>query len=138
MLWENPNSRWTKQSLSRYLEAGEEVRVAAAAFSGILSHPLIVSGPYMLGSTFWDLALTGRRIIAVERPLVPIFTRNREVLSFPLDGSVEIEVTPLWGVNGILRVATPERRHRFKLIWTFSSAHEFVKALRQTIGSASS
>ncbi len=136
MFWESPASRWSKPFLSKYLEAREEVNVATAAFSGILSHPFILSGPYMLGSTFWDLALTDRRIIAVERPFLPIFRRSRKVLSFPLGKSSGLEIKPLWGINAILHAATQERRYRFKLVWFPSDVLRFTKALSQITSGA--
>ncbi len=132
MLWKSPASRWTKPFLTEYLEPGEEVRAAAAAFSGILSHPLILSGPYMLGSALWDLALTDRRIVAVQRPVLPIFRRDRKVLSFPLNRA-SVSMNSFWGIQAILYVDAPDKRHRFKIVWP-SDVFGFAKACDNLTG----
>jgi len=126
---ERARKRWDKPNLQKLLESGEQVVWADRAFSGILGVPGISSMPFIWGSTFWDVALTERRLLAVEFLILP-FLRQRRVLSAAWS---EIQAAQLRIYTGwhsvVLSVQSPGFDKSFKMgnaAWHFSAIQDVL------------
>jgi hypothetical protein len=52
------------------LHPGEKIAWSDIGITGLLGRPYLNMVPVMLGSAFWDIALTSERFLAVELPVV--------------------------------------------------------------------
>ncbi len=110
------SKRWNKRNLKALLEAGEELIWPDLAFSGILGVPWIRSMPFIWGSTFWDVALTDRRFLAVQFRLLPLF--RRRVFSAPWPEVTQAELRIYTGMAAVvLRIQAQGSDEEFKLAY---------------------
>lgn len=116
------------KTIEAVLETGEEVLATISAFSGILAIPFVISAPFW-GSTRWKLAVTDKRLIAIEDPFVrkprlaPVFAR--------FDG-ITIRGHWLQGMSANLTIVG-EIERRFKIFGFPVQVHRFLKYLREAL-----
>jgi len=118
------------RTIEAELETGEEVLATISAFSGILAIPFVTRGPFW-GSTRWKLAVTDRRVVAIENP----FIRKPRLapVSARFEG-IHIRVHWLQGVSANLTIEGEVER-RFKIYGWPVHVHEFLKCLRNVVPS---
>jgi len=138
-MFESPTEIWKEPSYASHLEGNERVIAAIRAFSGWLGHPLLQSGP-MWGSTLWEVALTDRRLLAVQRRLLPR-PRRRKTISILLGEIHEISIHWDWGMQANIRIDTGSKVYEFK-IWGFPrGCYAFtreMRSLRESFGAQQS
>ena len=70
--------------------------------------------PFLWGSTFWDLAVTDRRILAVQRTFLPAIARGRRVVSVRPEELQELDVSSVLSGTQV-RLLALRGRFKFKL-----------------------
>ena len=120
---------WNEPALRSRLEPDETVLAACRAFTGLLAYPLLNAAP-MWGSTLWELALTDRRLLAVQHRLLPWSSRGRSTISIPRSDIRAVSVFWDWGLQANVKVVAPENTYEFKVIGLRREAYEFTKQMR--------
>ena len=126
----SPAERWKEAALASHIRASEGLVGALAAFSGLLGHPLLSIGPWLWGSTLWEVALTDQRFIALERRLFGR-QRHRKTISIEIADIRRLDVHWNWGIQANVRLATNANAYEFK-VWGFPRAtYRFISELRR-------
>ena len=125
------NERWERLALRQLLEPDETLVWVDVAATGILGRPWLNSVPAMWGSTFWDVALTDRRLLAAELPLITVWKRRWKVYSVPWSDVTGAELLFYTSATAaILSISAPRSAMKFKM---FRMAFDFAggeRALR--------
>ena len=120
---------WSEPPLNKQLGSDEKVVAACRAFTGLLAYPLLNRGP-MWGSTLWNLALTDRRLVAVQRRILPSLSREPHTMSVPLSDiqSVRVFWDSAWQAN--VKIVARQRNYEFKVSGFPRETYEFTKRMR--------
>jgi hypothetical protein len=114
---EGAAARWERPELKAWLEPDEGLLWTDVAATGILGHPW-VSHTLAWGSTFWDVAITDVRLLAVQLPFLKIFKRRWKTHSIRWSEVSSVEVRIITSTGAVLLgTTTPSSSLRFKLYY---------------------
>jgi hypothetical protein len=119
--------RWKKASPAGYLQRDEELVDAIQAVTGLLGYPLVRHAP-LIGSTRWDLALTTRRIVAIQRLLIPAL-HARKVESIVLSEIDGIRIHTVTGLTASIVIKHKHGRREFRILGFPADVHAFLEKL---------
>lgn len=128
-MFKSPPDIWKDPPFASYLEADERVIAAIRAFSGLLGHPFVQSGP-MWGSTLWEVALTDHRFLAVQRRLLP-WPRRRKTMSIPLTEIGQVLVHWDWGMVANVRIQNNGKVYEVKVWGSPSQTYAFTREIQR-------
>jgi hypothetical protein len=120
--------RWKKAPLAGHLQSGEELVAAIQAFTGLLGHPFVAHAP-LIGSTRWDLALTTRRIVAIQRLLIPALHHARKVESISLSEIDAVSTHTLTSLSANVAIKHKAGRREFRIFGFPADVHTFLKEM---------
>ena len=120
--------RWKKAPLASYLQSNEQLVAAVQAFTGLLGYPLVTHAP-LIGSTRWDLALTTRRIVAIQWLLIPAFHQARKVESIFLSEIDGISTHSVAGLTANIAIDYRAGPREFRIFGSPANVHKFRREM---------
>ena len=91
------------------------------------------SMPFIWGSTFWDVAMTNRRLLAVQFLVLPVL-HHRTILSVPWVEVTQSELRIYTGMPAvILRLETADLNEDFKLLYAAADYRHIEDAMRRVV-----
>ena len=130
--WRNTAARlWERAELKQLLATGETILWADFALTGILGHPWVTQMPFLWGSSFWDVAITNRRLLAVHCPIVTFRKRTWKTYSIPWAEVTRAQLQPSGIASLVLTVEALSMKKRFKLVGRLFKRNEAVEAIRK-------